>query len=272
MTAMSDLAEDFLPLPLADQDLVWPLFHENSKNGLYQQGPTDAEIRATMQRSHECLPFVGYPAIKLPTPLPLPLALDRALSKRSSSMQFENGPMSLDLVSTLLHFAYGVNRTNEGTAFPRPFRMVPSAGALYPLEVFIHHTHIPSIGLGLYHYNPAEAQIRFLRRRFTAQQISDSVAQPSLVCAEPMLVFLTAIFERSTFKYGDRGYRYALIEAGHVAQNLALVSNALELACLPIGGFRDRVVDELLDLDGITHSTLYMLAIGYPADGKQTNS
>lgn len=77
-----------------------------------------------------------------------------------------------------------------------------------------------------------------------------------------MIVFITAIFERSVFKYGDRGYRFIFLEAGHVAQNMNLVCAALGLGCVNIGGFFDREIDDLLDLDGITHSTLYMLALG----------
>lgn len=71
-----------------------------------------------------------------------------------------------------------------------------------------------------------------------------------------------AVFERSTFKYGDRGYRYALLEAGHVAQNLNLAATALNYGCVNIGGFFDRKIDQFLGLDGLTHSTIYMMLIG----------
>lgn len=82
------------------------------------------------------------------------------------------------------------------------------------------------------------------------------------ILGSSLLVFITAMFERSIFKYGDRGYRFVLLEAGHAAQNLNLVSNALGLGSLNIGGFFDREMDDFLGLDGITHSTIYMVAIG----------
>jgi SagB-type dehydrogenase family enzyme len=86
--------------------------------------------------------------------------------------------------------------------------------------------------------------------------------QPAVVLNASLVIFITALFERSVFKYGDRGYRYSLIEAGHIGQNLDLVCAALRLACLNIGGFFDRRVDELLELDGVSHSTIYSVAIG----------
>jgi SagB-type dehydrogenase family enzyme len=81
-----------------------------------------------------------------------------------------------------------------------------------------------------------------------------------------LIIFITAIFERSVFKYGDRGYRFIFLEAGHVAQNINLVSNALGLGSVNIGGFFDREIDDFLDLDGVTHSTIYMIAIGKKAE------
>jgi SagB-type dehydrogenase family enzyme len=77
-----------------------------------------------------------------------------------------------------------------------------------------------------------------------------------------MLIFVTAMFKRSTFKYGNRGYRFALLEAGHVAQNINLVTTGLGLGSVNICGYFDRQVDDLLDLDGVTHSTIYIIAIG----------
>ena len=76
------------------------------------------------------------------------------------------------------------------------------------------------------------------------------------------MVFITCCFQRSTYKYGNRGYRFALFEAGHVAQNISLVSHGLGLQCVNIGGFYDQKIDHLLGLDGVNQSTLYLAAIG----------
>ena len=77
-----------------------------------------------------------------------------------------------------------------------------------------------------------------------------------------MLIFIVAIFGRSTFKYNDRGYRFVLIEAGHVGQNLSLAAASLGLGCVNIGGYFDREIDNYLGLDGIEQSAVYLAAIG----------
>jgi SagB-type dehydrogenase family enzyme len=177
--------------------------------------------------------------------------------------------LSLEQTSTLLHYCYGVTRENEGTEFPRPFRVVPSGGALYPLEIYFHSTRVEGLESGLYHYNPARNSLRLLRYGDESRRLSEALVQRNLALDTSLLIFITAMFQRSVFKYGDRGYRFALLEAGHVAQNLALTATAMQLGCLTIGGYSDRQIDDLLGIDGISHSTIYMAGIGgnAPADG-----
>ena len=115
---------------------------------------------------------------------------------------------------------------------------------------------------GVYHYNPSKNNLRLLREGDATKEISRSMVQSEIGRSASLILFITAIFERSIFKYDDRGYRYILLEAGHVAQNINLVSTALGLGSVNIGGFFDREIDDFLDLDGVTHSTIYMIAIG----------
>lgn len=82
-----------------------------------------------------------------------------------------------------------------------------------------------------------------------------------------MVLFITALFERTVFKYGDRGYRFVLMEVGHLAQNVHLVTQGVGLAGVSIGGFFDREMDRLLRLDGLNHSTLCLIAIGKNSEG-----
>lgn len=253
-----------LLLSPGNEDLVWELFHENSKNGHYNQGLSEEEIRARINELHESLLFEGYPVVELPrTPTPLHMLLQEAIISRVSCRSFSPCLLSLQGLATLLHFAYGVTRVNTAES-SRPLRVVPSGGGLYPLEIFLQSTSIQQLQPGLYHYNPSKTNLRFLRES-DATSISASLLQPGLVIGASLIIFVTAIFERSIFKYRDRGYRYIFLEAGHVAQNINLVSTALGLGCINIGGFLDREIDDFLDLDGVTHSTIYMIAIGRPA-------
>ena len=245
------------------EEQLWELFHENSKVGRHTQAFSSEEVRSRMMELHESLLFEGYPRIDLPHSFaPLSLSLEQAITTRTSVRNFSPCELTLEQIASLLFYAYGVTRKNAATSFPRPFRVVPSGGALYPLEIFFHTASLKGHSSGIYHYNPTEHCLRHLQEGDDTQRISSALVQPELAQGASLIIFLTAIFERSIFKYGERGYRFILLEAGHVAQNLNLVANALGLGCVNIGGYFDREIDEYLELDGITHSTIYMVAIG----------
>ena len=263
---MTNPAWQDILLPPDNEDNVWELFHENSKIGRHTRALSNDEVRRRMQEFYESLPFEGYPIVELPaTTLRLERTLTEAITSRVSVRQFRPRSLTLLEAATLLHHAYGITRDNQGTSFPRPFRVAPSGGALYPLEIFLHSSQIEGLQPGLYHYNPTRNHLRLLGEGDATGVIAQKLVQPEVARDASLVVFLTAVFERSVFKYGDRGYRFIFLEAGHVAQNLNLVSNALGLGCLNIGGYFDREVDDFLGLDGLTHSTVYLIAIGKPA-------
>jgi SagB-type dehydrogenase family enzyme len=170
--------------------------------------------------------------------------------------------LTLRRLSTLLHYAYGVRAYDDSTPLHRSLRVVPSAGALYPLEIFVYCKHINGLASGLYHYNSVKMNLRRLRQADETRKLTAAIIRPDVTLGSSLLIFITAVFERSVFKYGDRGYRFVLLEAGHVAQNINLAANALGLGCLNVGGYYDREIDEYLDLDGVTHSTIYVVAVG----------
>jgi SagB-type dehydrogenase family enzyme len=113
--------------------------------------------------------------------------------------------------------------------------------------------------------------LRIVSRGDQSLKISESLLDKNIAYEASLIIFITAIFERSTLKYSDRGYRFVLLEAGHIAQNINLVINGMGLGCINLGGFFDRQVDELLELDGINHSTIYMIAIGKKLDEFHTS-
>ena len=250
-------------LPPGDPDYCWETFHENSKIGRYFRSLSDEEIRLRMNDFHLSLPYEGYPIIDLPKSLtPMKHALDDIIISRSSVRDFSPTPINLRDLSTLLHFSYGETRDNKDTGFSRPVRVVPSGGGLYPLEIFFYSGHVPDLEVGVYHYNPSKHHLRFLNPGEKTQEIAQAVVYPDLIKNSALLIFITAVFERSVFKYRERGYRFTLLEAGHVAQNLNLVSLGLDLGSVNVGGYFDREIDDFLGLDGVNHSTIYMIALG----------
>ncbi len=245
------------------EDLLWELYHENSKRGRNDAALSDEEVLEHMRELHEALPFTGYPAIALPRSLsPLCTNLDKVLRGRVSTYDLSPVDLTLEQMATILYYAYGVTRDNGGTDLPRSFRIVPSAGALYPLELFIHLNHSSLLEPGIYHYNPIQHNIRCTRAGNGTGNIAQALVQPKLAEQASVIIFITALCERSVNKYGDRGYRFALIEAGHVAQNINLVTTALGLGSVNVGGFFDREVDQFLGLDGLSHSSFYIVLVG----------
>jgi SagB-type dehydrogenase family enzyme len=205
---------------------------------------------------------------QLPT-VPLPPAelgigtLADALARRRSSRAFGAYPVSWRDLASLLYAAYGVTASPEGT--PQRFRTAPSGGALYPLELYVLARRVDGLDPGMYHFDPLEHALESLPSG-TSPVGASLTPYGDLLESSALTVAITAMFWRSRFKYGARAYRFTLLEAGHVAQNLLLAATSLGLAALPLGGFYDRDVDAQLGIDGIHEASLYLIPVGPDAE------
>ncbi|MCX6217964.1 SagB/ThcOx family dehydrogenase [Spirosoma sp.] len=244
-------------------ELLWEVYHENSKLTTLNKSVALNELQAKTLDLIVSQDYAGFPKVALPDlPVQPDASLWQIMHERTTARTVLPKKMDVDALATLLYSGYGINRTNADTEFPHPFRTVPSAGALYPLEIFFHHTYIEGLEIGLYHYNPSMNSISLLQRGDQSRALRDVFIQPELAFNSSAMFFVTGWFERITFKYGERGYRFALIEAGHVVQNMILAAKALGFGTVPVGGFLDHRADEFLKLDGVTASCLYCLALG----------
>lgn len=218
------------------------------------------ELRITASRSvkrYPQRPFVPLPAASLGT-----ATLADAVAARRSRRSFRSDPLELSRLATLLHAAYGVTAAIDGTS--QALRTVPSGGALYPLELYVVSHRVDGLDQALYHYDPLRHGLEALRPlEAPAGTALSPYAEP--LAESAAIVAMTAMFWRSRFKYGARAYRFALMEAGHVGQNLLLAAAALGLGAVPLGGFYDRAVDAFLGVDGIYEASLYLVPLGYPA-------
>jgi SagB-type dehydrogenase family enzyme len=257
-----------LAFPREQDEPVWELLHENSKTSTCDVPKPTQQVLARMEKLWESLPYEGYPIVDLPAELaPLRMNVGDAIAARQTARDIAPVPLSLTSMATLLHCAYGVTRKNDGNVFPRPFRTVPSGGALYPLEIYFHSARVEGLRAGIYHYDAANHRLRVLSGHDATREISDGLVQRNLAVECAAIFFITAVFERTVYKYGNRGYRFVFLEAGHVAQNLNLAAAALGLGAVNIGGFFDRRMDKLLGIDGLAHSTIYCAAIGATSGG-----
>jgi SagB-type dehydrogenase family enzyme len=144
-------------------------------------------------------------------------------------------------------------------------RPVPSGGGMYPLELYVIALNVSALTNGIYHYAPIGSGLE-LRCEVTvpAPLLSYLFMGQTLVTESAFICVITAEFSRLMRKYGDRGYRYVLIEAGHVAQNVNLVATSLGLGSCNLGGFFDRELGQLLQLDLDEEFPLYGVAVGVP--------
>lgn len=178
------------------------------------------------------------------------ISLESTLAQRRSVRGFTDRPLETEELGQLLWAAQGLTRGGAG-------RTNPSAGALYPLEIFV------VTGEGMFHYLPDGHRIEQLSTEDSRGALSDAALGQEAVREAPAVFVICGVFSRTEEKYGDRAERYVHLEAGHVGQSLLLQAVALELGGVPIGAFSDDEVQDVLGLAG-DHEPLYLVPIGDP--------
>ena len=175
--------------------------------------------------------------------------------------------MPLATVARLLDNAYGTidvaMRDNGLLGITRP---IPSAGGLYPLNLRVATSGIASVPDGVYDYNVLHRCLEPRALPAHAGELNDCFLAQQFLQHASLIVILSAVFARTLKKYGARGYRYVLLEAGHVAQNICLTATELGLGSLCVGGYRDRALNAALGLDEQREGVVYCIGVGYPAE------
>ena len=203
--------------------------------------------------SMEGLVMAKEKEIILPQPkLKGKVSLEEAIFKRRSQREFQRKDLSLEQIGQLLWAAQGITAKRGGFNF----RAAPSAGALYPLELYALTKD------GLYHYLPEGHKLENLSEEGLRGDLADAALGQSSVASGALDIVICAVYERVTSKYGQRGVRYVDIEAGHAAQNIHLQAVALGLGSVPIGAFNDDAAKKCLSLPAACEP-LYIIPIGY---------
>ena len=189
--------------------------------------------------------------IALPAPrLKGEMSLEETLAARRSVRKFTEEELTLEETSQLLWAAQGITAAWGG-------RTAPSAGALYPLEVYV------ATADGLYHYVPQGHKAIVESRADLRDELWRAGLSQDAIREAPAVFIVTAVYARTERKYGGRAERYVKLEAGHAAQNLLLQAVALGLGGVPIGAFYDDQVQSVLSLPS-DHEPLYLIPIGHP--------
>jgi SagB-type dehydrogenase family enzyme len=220
----------------------------------------------SLDHDRELVRFRTYPGSRR-TPLPgrdfaIDEPLGAVLARRRSVRDFAARPLPLETLGRLLHACYGV-RAEHGAPDWTCERATPSAGARYPLELYVATQAVEGLPDGIHHYDAHAHALEERRTGIFQPLLADLCLGQDMVVAASVVVIVTGIRERTMWKYGQRGYRYVWLDAGHLGQSLYLVATALGLGPVGIGGFFDRELCALLDLpEG--EQPFYLVCVGQP--------
>jgi SagB-type dehydrogenase family enzyme len=185
--------------------------------------------------------YPRMPQISLPTPhMPTVTLADALHARRSASSGDRDAALSLQEAGTLFSLALG--KRENGT------RNYPSGGSLYPIETYLISIALESQQPGVFHYNPTRHTLERLWDLPAHFDMKDTAKLPESLQLSSLIVF-TSVWQRSSAKYGDLAYQHALLEAGHMSENVLLAGCALGLGLRPYAGFHDTLIAQLLDLD-----------------------
>lgn len=209
--------------------------------------------------------FKNYPkAERIPLPRNWDIgetSLTTALSTRRSVRKYADTPLSLETLGYLLWASQGIS----AVAGSYTFRTAPSAGALYPVETYLSIHNVKEVPSGIYHFNVADFELEKIRSGNFGDDVAMAFLNQRFLSQAPVVFLWSGILRRNFSKYGNRGLRYVLMDAGHICQNVLLAAEAASCCGCAVAAFFDEEVNEILEIDGEEEVALYGASIGYPS-------
>ena len=183
------------------------------------------------------------------------MSIEEAIKERRSVRDFSRDGITLDDVSQLVWAAQGITSK-------RGFRSAPSAGGLYPLELYVVAGNVDGLSPGVYRYRQTEHELILVASGDQRKQLATAALGQSWVRRAPAVLVITSVYKRTTGKYGQRGRRYAHMEVVHAAQNIYLQATARGLGTVMVGAFDDNEVQRALGLP-VDHEPLGLMPVGH---------
>ncbi|RLF02911.1 MAG: nitroreductase [Thermoprotei archaeon] len=185
------------------------------------------------------------------------MSVEEAIARRRSVREYLSEPLSIEELAQLLWAAQGITDPKRGS------RAAPSASATYPLEVYVvvGKNGVKELSAGIYKYNPLKHSIKLIKQGDYRADLAKAALSQPWVNKAPVVMVITAVYERTTSRYGERGIRYVHMEAGHVGQNIYLQTTALGMGTVVVGAFYDDMVREIIEAPKKEHP-LYLIPIG----------
>jgi len=208
--------------------------------------------------------YPGATSVALPSP-PVPggPSLAEVQARRRSIREYSGRALTLNELSQLLHGATGITDRRDATL---AFRSVPSSGALYPLEIYPIVFDVAGLAPGVYHYDVRRHRLNLLRTDDVRAAVFQAGLSQEMFRTAPLVLVITGLFPRVQFKYVDRSYRYIMLEAGHLGQNVYLAATALNLAPCGVGAFFDDDFNRIVGVDGREEMTVFVMCVGARSD------
>lgn len=268
---MNDLTDPHHTLALESPS---ELFHEASKlresDGVTAKtvwcvntSPQIKEVISNPATSHP-----GFPTLALPMDHTRPnRPLHEVLLGRRSARKFSGEPLSLLDLSAILYYGAGVTESVvDSYGITWGFRCAPSGGALYPIDIYCLVMNVDGAEEGLHAYDSKAHTLELLVSGKYIDRLSAATYLAETMDTASVCILMVANFPRSKFKYGERAYRFVLLEAGHVAQNMLLVATSIGLGSLPLGGYVDDQVNDMVGIDGCDRAVVYSVVVGRVAN------
>jgi len=238
----SNVGDDFQKGTKYHRGQQWTPLDWSRKPEIYKTYPSKNKIPLSLAYPEHATPFVDL------------------LRKRRSTRSYSSEPLSIEDLSFLLWASTGIQRKQQGYEF----RTAPSAGALYPIETYVLVNNVKGLDKGLYHYNITAHALEEIKLADFAENIARAALDQEMCVKAPATFVWTAIFERTKWKYNQRAYRYVYLDAGHIAQNLALAATSIGLGSCQIGSIFDEEANEIVGVDGEQESAIYLSVVGHP--------
>ena len=254
----------------AEKVSISEIYHENTKlhplatEGMVPSASYSAEeVRAMSNgfKQYRWASRVKLPTVKIQPTNDRPF--DEVVFSRRTRRNFQDEQMSLQELSKILSQSYGITGKMSLPGGETQFlRAVPSGGALYPAEIYLGIRKVDGIEPGFYHYNVCNHELEQIIPGDPTESLYHICCQQEYAQRAAVTILISGVFQRTKRKYGERGYRYVLLDVGHLGQNICLACTALDLSVMSTCGFFDDEANKLLQFDGIDESVLYVVFIG----------
>lgn len=245
-------------------------FHENTKltADLSPSNPNEP-LFPFYKEAVETIHFKSYPrfqALKLEKgPRVQQPCMQRIIRNIKPVEKFTAQSITRTEVSEILFYSAGIayhEKVGGETFWDNTRRPYPSIGACHPLELYPVIFRGLGLDPGVYHYNVKTDSLELMMKGDYTNQLVHAIPNQDWIKNASMVICISAIFKRTETQHSDRGYRYVLLEAGHVAQNIYLLAASMGLGCCTVGVYLDDEINQLLDLDGLYESVIHVVVVG----------